>query len=126
MLTVLSLTGFFARFWHQLIIIFLSCVPIIESRYAIVIGDVFFKELGTTELFILSQLGAFSITLILLFLLRPVFNWMKSTRLFKNLVEKLTAKCVPCDDKSYLSLKNKLIRYGYSYDSVSSVLGEIK
>lgn len=89
MLAVLSLSAFFARFWHQLIIIFLSCVPIIESRYAIVIGDVFFEELGLTELFILSQLGAFSVTLILLFLLRPIFNWMKSTRLFKNLVEKL-------------------------------------
>lgn len=44
----------------------------------------------------------------------------------RNLVEKLTAKCVPDDDKSFLSLKNKLIRYGYSYDMVSSVLGEIE
>jgi uncharacterized membrane protein len=89
MLTTLSSIGFFARFWHQLIIIFLSCVPIIESRYAIVIGDVFFTELGTVELFILSQLGAFLVAVILLFLLRPVFNWMKSTRLFRKLVEKL-------------------------------------
>ena len=44
----------------------------------------------------------------------------------KNLVEKLTLKGLPKDDKSYLSLKNKLIRYGYSYESVASVLGELE
>ena len=65
---------FFARFWKQLVIIFLSCVPIIESRYAYVYGDVKFPELSMVELFILTQLGAFFVALILLLLfilLRP-------------------------------------------------------
>ncbi len=89
MLTLLSMTAFWSRFMHQLFIIFLSCVPVIESRYAIVIGDVFFKELGIVELFILSQIGAFSVTLILLLFLKKIFDWMKGTKTFKRLVEKL-------------------------------------
>ncbi len=80
---------FFERFWHQLIIIFLSCVPLIESRYAIVVGMFSFKEMGIVELFVLSQLGAFFISIVLLFLLKPVFKWMKGTKLFRSLVEKL-------------------------------------
>lgn len=42
--------------------------------------------------------------------------------LLERLVGKLTLRGFPEDDKSYLALKNKLIRYGYSYESVSSVL----
>ncbi len=80
---------FLERFWHQIIIIVLSCIPIIESRYAIVVGMSLFKEIGIVELFILSQLGAFFISLILLLLLKPVFKWMKSTKLFRRLIEKL-------------------------------------
>ena len=80
---------FLERFWHQIIIIVLSCIPIIESRYAIVVGMSLFKEIGIVELFILSQLGAFFISLILLLLLKPVFKWMKSTKIFRKLIEKL-------------------------------------
>lgn len=80
---------FLERFWHQLIIIVLSCIPIIESRYAIVVGMSLFKEISIVELFILSQLGAFFISLILLILLKPVFKWMKSTKLFRKMIEKL-------------------------------------
>ena len=95
MFTLLSATTFWVRFMHQLFIIFLSCVPIIESRYAIAIGMFTYQgenatiQMSTPELFILSQIGAIFVALILLFLLRPVFNWMKSTKLFKRLVEKL-------------------------------------
>ena len=80
---------FLERFWHQIIIILLSCIPLIESRYAIVVGMFAFKELGMVELFILSQLGAFFVGLVLLLLLKPVFKWMKSTKLFRKMVEKL-------------------------------------
>lgn len=80
---------FLERFWHQLIIIVLSCIPIIESRYAIVVGMSLFKEISIVELFILSQLGAFFISLVLLILLKPVFKWMKSTKLFRKMIEKL-------------------------------------
>lgn len=86
------LTGsFFAGWVHRLIIVLLSCVPIIESRYAIVIGKTLpvFEALHdkTGELFVLTQLGAFFVTLILLLLLRPIIEWMKKTKIFRGLAE---------------------------------------
>ncbi|MBR2861260.1 MAG: small multi-drug export protein [Clostridia bacterium] len=81
--------GFFERFWHQILIIALSCVPLIESRYAIVLGIGLFPELTVVELFILTQLGACLTGLVILLLLRTVFNWMKTTKVFRHLVEKL-------------------------------------
>ncbi len=82
---------FLVGWWHRLIIVFLSCVPIIESRYAIVIGKTLpaFEALHdkTGELFVLTQLGAFFASLVLLLLLRPVIEWMKKTKLFKGLAE---------------------------------------
>lgn len=80
---------FFGRFWHMLAVIALSCVPLIESRYAIVICRGTFPEISVTELVILTQLGAALTALVLLLLLKPVFKWMKSTKIFKRFVEKL-------------------------------------
>ncbi len=121
MLTLLSVSGFFARFWHQIIIIFLSCVPIIESRYAIVIGDIFYPELGTTELFILSQLGAFFTTVVLLLLLKPVFKWMKNTRLFRRLVEKIEEHGKKKGEKLEGKLKNSASEKAKIWASVIGV-----
>lgn len=42
--------------------------------------------------------------------------------LLQKLVEKLTRRSVPQSEKELASLKNKLVRYGYSYDSISQVL----
>ncbi len=77
------------RLWHQLIIVFLSMVPIIESRYAYVYGDLKFPEMTRLELFILTQLGAFLVTFVILLLLKKVFAWMKTTRFLRKLAEKL-------------------------------------
>lgn len=45
--------------------------------------------------------------------------------LLRQLVEKLTRRALPQNEKELASLKNKLIRYGYSYESVSGVLREL-
>ena len=79
--------GFFTRFLHQIIIIILTFVPLIESRYAIVWGVANYPELSITELFILTQVGATILALALLLLLKPVLAWMKSTKIFRKLVE---------------------------------------
>ena len=87
-MVILSVAAdFFSRFWHQLAVILLSCVPIIESRYAIILCAPVFKEIGTPELIFLTQIGSCLTALILLLLLKPVMKWMKSTRLFKKMVE---------------------------------------
>ena len=86
-MVILSVAAdFFSRFWHQLAVILLSCVPIIESRYAIILCAPVFKEIGTPELIFLTQIGSCLTALILLLLLKPVMKWMKSTRLFKKMV----------------------------------------
>lgn len=87
MLVLSVVADFFARFWHQLAVILLSCVPVIESRYAIILCAPVFKEIGTAELILLTQIGSCLTALILLLLLKPVMKWMKSTRLFKRLIE---------------------------------------
>ncbi len=89
MVALAFVADFFSRFWHQAVVILLSCVPVIESRYAIVICRGLFDEIPTTELIILTQIGAFLTAIILLLALRTVFDVMKRTKLFKGLVEKL-------------------------------------
>lgn len=88
---VLLASEFFSGWVNRIIIVLLSCVPIIESRYAIVIGKTLpaFEALNdkTGELFILTQLGAFFVTLVLLLLLRPVIEWMKTIKIFKGFAE---------------------------------------
>ena len=112
---------FFARFWKQLVIIFLSCVPIIESRYAYVYGDVKFPELSMVELFILTQLGAFFVALILLLLLKPVFNWMKSISFLKKLVEKLESHGKKKGEKLEGKIKNSASEKAKIWASVIGV-----
>lgn len=89
MVTLAFAAEFFNRFWHQIVVILLSCVPIIESRYSIVICRGLFSELTVTELIILTQIGAFITAVILLLALRTVFNLLKKTKFFKGIVEKL-------------------------------------
>lgn len=45
--------------------------------------------------------------------------------LLDELVEKLTKRGVPENEKELAAFKNKLIRYGYSYDSVSDKLSAL-
>ena len=44
--------------------------------------------------------------------------------LLRKLVEKLTVRGLPEDEKGISSLKNKLSRYGYSYESINYILEE--
>ena len=44
--------------------------------------------------------------------------------LLGKLVDKLTVRGFPEDEKGLSALKNKLSRYGYGYDSISTVLSE--
>ena len=104
---VLLASSFLTGWLHRLIIVLLSCVPIIESRYAIVIGKTLpaFELLHdkTGELFVLTQLGAFFVTLVLLLLLRPVIEWMKKTKIIY--LKSRILKCLLCAIVPALLLK---------------------
>ncbi len=45
--------------------------------------------------------------------------------LLERLVEKLTRHGIPQSEKELSSLKNKLVRYGYSYDRIARVLDKL-
>ena len=123
MVFLAATADFFVRFWHQIIIIILSCIPLIESRYAIVVGMAAFKDMGAVELFILTQFGALFVSLVLLLLLKPVFKWMKSTKLFKSLVEKLESLGKKKGEK--LEGKIEFRHVNFSFDKTKKVLTDI-
>lgn len=45
--------------------------------------------------------------------------------LLEQLVLKLTRRGLPQSEKELSSLKNKLVRYGYSYDRIARVLDDL-
>jgi uncharacterized membrane protein len=67
-----------------------AALPIIELRGAIPVG----MSLGMspTHATIISFLGSMLPVPILLFSIRPVFNHLKKTKLFKDLIDKLTIR----------------------------------
>jgi uncharacterized membrane protein len=96
-------------------------VPIIESRYAYVYGDQFFTELSNLELFILTQIGAFFVTVVLLLLLRHVFNLMKKIGFLKRLVEKIENHGKKKGEKLEGKLKNSASEKAKVWASVFGV-----
>lgn len=69
-----------------------AALPIIELRGAIPIG----LSLGLSPLHatILSFIGSMIPVPFILFAIRPIFNYLKKTRMFKNIVEKLTISSI--------------------------------
>lgn len=79
------ISNFFTR---EVSVIFTAALPIIEVRGAIPLGI----SLGFTPLksLLLSLIGSIVPVPIILFTIRPIFNYLKSTKTFKQLVYKLT------------------------------------
>ena len=79
-----------------------AALPVIELRGAIPVGI----SLGLTPVHsaTLSFIGSMIPVPIILFTIRPIFNYLKETKLFKNLVHRLT-------DKS-LNKSHKIQKYG--------------
>ena len=72
----------------ELTVILTSALPIIELRGAIPIGI----SLGLSPLHatVLSFIGSLIPVPFILFGIRPVFNYLKKTKLFKNMVHRIT------------------------------------
>lgn len=79
-----------------------SALPIIELKGAIPVG----VSLGLSPMhaFILSFIGSMIPVPIILFTIRPIFNYLKKTKIFKNMIHRLT-------DKS-LSKSGNIQKYG--------------
>ena len=71
-------------------VMFTAALPVIEVRGAIPVGI----ALGMTPVHatILAFLGSIIPVPFILFTIRPIFNYMKQTKIFKKLVNKLTTR----------------------------------
>ena len=87
----------------ELTVILTAVLPIIELRGAIPVGI----SLGLSPIHsaVLSFIGSMIPVPILLFSIKPIFNYLKKTKLFKNMVDKIT-------DRS-LSKSDKIQKYGF-------------
>ena len=74
----------------ELTVLFTAALPIIELRGAIPVGI----ALGLTPLHALaiSFVGSMIPVPFILFLIRPIFKWMKGTSLLKGMAEKITLR----------------------------------
>ena len=84
-------------------VMLVAALPIIELRGAIPVGI----SLGLSPIHstIISFIGSMIPVPFILFTIRPIFKYLKTTKLFKKLVKKLT-------DKS-MSGSGRIQRYGY-------------
>lgn len=84
-------------------VLLISALPIIELRGAIPIGI----SLGLSPIHaaILSFIGSMIPVPFILFTIRPIFSYLKTTRTFKKLVNRLINKSI--------NNRNRIERYGY-------------
>ena len=76
----------------ELTVILTAALPVIELRGAIPVGI----SLGLSPIhsLILSFIGSMIPVPIILFTIRPIFNYLKKTKMFKNIVHRLTKKSI--------------------------------
>lgn len=86
----------------ELTVLLTAALPIIELRGAIPVGI----SLGLSPIHatLISLLGSMIPVPFILFSIRPIFNYLKTTKIFKKLIHKLT-------DKS-MSKSGKIQKYG--------------
>ena len=86
----------------ELTVMLTAALPIIELRGAIPVGI----SLGLSPIHatLISLLGSMIPVPFILFSIRPIFNYLKTTKMFKKLIHKLT-------DKS-MSKSGKIQKYG--------------
>jgi uncharacterized membrane protein len=81
---------FFNLLGKELTVMLTAALPVIEIRGAIPVGMSI--GMSPTHATIISFIGSMLPVPILLFSIRPVFNHLKKTKLFKGLIDKLTIR----------------------------------
>jgi len=76
----------------ELTVMLTAALPIIELRGAIPVGI----SLGLSPIHaaIIAFIGSLIPVPFILFTIRPIFNYLKKTKLFKNMVHKITVKSI--------------------------------
>ena len=76
----------------EVIIFIISMVPILELRGGLVAAS--FLKIGLFKAIIICILGNLVPIPFIIFFIKPIFNWMKKTKLLKPIVEKLEKKSI--------------------------------
>jgi uncharacterized membrane protein len=94
---------FFSSLSRELAVLLAAALPVIELRGAIPLGI----SLGLSPLYsaILGFIGSMLPAPVILFAIRPVFNYLKKTKPFRKIVEKIA-------DKSLNKNGPKIQKYG--------------
>ncbi len=87
----------------ELTVMLTAALPVIELRGAIPVG--ISLGLTPTHATILSFIGSMIPVPFILFTIRPIFNYLKTTRTFRKLVNKIT-------DRSLRNHSEKIYKYG--------------
>lgn len=82
---------------NELICFVVSMVPIVELRGGLVLASILDVPLWSA--IIVCIIGNLIPIPFILWLITPIFNWLKKTRLFKGIVEKLEKKSMEKSDK---------------------------
>ena len=87
----------------ELTVMLTAALPIIELRGAIPVGI----SLGLSPIhsFILAFIGSMIPVPFILFTIRPIFKYLRNTKIFKKLIDKLT-------NRSLNTNSNKIKKYG--------------
>jgi uncharacterized membrane protein len=88
----------------EFVVMLTAALPVIELRGAIPVGIC----LGLSPICsaILSFIGSIIPVPFILFTIRPVFNYLKTTRMFKSMVDRIT-------DNSMTKYSQKVKKYGF-------------
>ena len=92
-----QLFDFFSAWGAEVAVFLVAMCPLVELRLAIPIGCI--AGLPWWEVFLLSVVGNLLPVAPRYFLLRPIFAWMKKTRLFRRLAEALERKILSKSDR---------------------------
>lgn len=92
-----SLADAMAALPQELIVFIVSMLPLIELRGGLILAPIF--SMPVTKAVAISLAGNIVPIPFILWLITPVFNWMKTTKLFRPLVEKLESKSLGKSDR---------------------------
>lgn len=89
----------------ELVIFIISMVPILELRGGLLAAGPAFLDIPTWRAIPICLVGNLIPIPFILFLIRPIFAWLRKTKLFRPLVEKLENKA--------MSKKGKIEKYEF-------------
>ena len=91
----------------ELIIFIISMIPILELRGGILAAGPAFLNIPTWRAIPICLVGNLIPIPFILLLIRPIFAWLRKTRLFRPLVEKLEKKAMSKSDRDPLFTENR-------------------